>query len=67
MRAGVVGTPAGDGGTVVVVVAGAAADVVVVVAVVSSALNAELRLPLRSSPEPALLRELIPLSEPLSP
>jgi hypothetical protein len=35
--------------------------------VVSSALKAELRLPLRSSPEPVLLRELTPLSLPLSP
>lgn len=33
----------------------------------SSTLNAELLLPLLSSPDPALLNELIPLSEPLSP
>lgn len=35
--------------------------------VASSTLSAELLLPLLSSPDPALLNELTPLSDPLSP
>lgn len=47
--------------------AGVVAAVGVDELVVSSMLSAELLLPLLSSPEPALLNELTPLSEPLSP
>ena len=49
------------------ILAGVAAAAGVEEMMVSSTLSAELLLPLLSSPEPALLRELTPLSEPLSP